>query len=99
MWLASSHAFALWIEFPVGLRWNTQVASGAENCFMYLYLWDVKTVPLGVPFVAQQLTNVTRIHENVGSIPALLSWLRILSGCGVGREPPYAAGVALKSQT
>ena len=25
----------------------------------------------GVPFVAQQLTNLTRIHEDVGSIPVL----------------------------
>ena len=52
------------------------MASGAENCFMYLYLWDVKTVPLGVPFVAQQLTNLTRIHEDVGSIPGLAQWVK-----------------------
>ena len=31
----------------------------------------------GVPFVAQWLTNTTRNHEVAGSIPALLSGLRI----------------------
>ena len=36
----------------------------------------------GVPFIAQQLTNLTRIHEDVP-----LAW-----------EPPYAAGLALKTK-
>ena len=30
---------------------------------------------LRVPFVAQWLTNPTRIHEDVGSIPSLASWV------------------------
>ena len=30
----------------------------------------------GVPFVAQQLTNSTRIHEDVGSIPGLTQWVK-----------------------
>ena len=29
---------------------------------------------LGVPFVAQQLINLTRIHEDVGLIPGLTHW-------------------------
>ena len=29
----------------------------------------------GVPFVAQQLTNPTRIHEDVGLIPGLPQWV------------------------
>ena len=74
--------------------------------------------------MAQQLTNLTRIHENVGSIPGLSQCVRIWCclSCGVGHrgglgpswlwcrlaavalirplawEPPYAAGVALKSK-
>jgi len=28
------------------------------------------------PFVAQQLTNLTRIHEDVGLIPGLTQWVK-----------------------
>ena len=30
---------------------------------------------LGVPFVAQRLTNPTRIHEDAGLIPGLVQWV------------------------
>ena len=36
---------------------------------------------LGVPIVAQWLTNPTRNHEVAGSVPALAQWL---VSCGVG---------------
>ena len=35
-----------------------------------------KDLFLGVPFVAQQLTNPTRIHENVGLIPGPAQWVK-----------------------
>ena len=34
---------------------------------------------MGVPFVAQRLTNPTRIHEDVGLIPGLNLWVKDLA--------------------
>ena len=33
----------------------------------------------GVPFVAQRITNPTRIHEDVGLIPGLTQWVKDVS--------------------
>ena len=38
----------------------------------------VKLVILGVPIVSQWLTNLTRNHEVVGSIPGLTQWVKVL---------------------
>ena len=46
-----------------------------------------KTFILGVPVVAQWLTNPTRNHEVAGSVPALAQWVNdpaLLLSCGVG---------------
>jgi len=47
-------------------------------------------IKVGVPVVAQWLTNPTRIHEVEGSIPDLAQWVKYLSdvavSCGVGRR-------------
>ena len=43
------------------------------------YHWpevSLKSWVLGVPTVAQQLTNPTSIHENVDLIPGLTQWVK-----------------------
>jgi len=53
------------------------------NCIEFLpvhgSLQKRMNVVVGVPIVAQWLTNLTRNHEVVGSIPALAQWVKDLA--------------------
>ena len=41
--------------------------------------WAFKKDYLGVPVMAQWLTNLTRNHEVLGSIPGLVQWVKDLA--------------------
>ena len=53
------------------------VSESRQGAVMGLDLTISRKTLTGIPFVAQWLTNPTRIHEDVGLIPGSLSGVRI----------------------
>ena len=74
------------------MRWKEHLEENSKGCFMppakefgfYLIIERgpsdkshlFKFALQGVPVVAQQLTNLTSIHEDMSSIPSLTQWVK-----------------------
>ena len=57
-----------------------QGASSQNGLLVYTFFHGIlRTQKDGVPSVAQQLTNPTRIREDVGLIPGLTQWVKGLA--------------------
>ena len=47
---------------------------GQDNIARVIFPLEIEL--WGIPFVAQRLTNPTRIHDDVGSTPGLAQWVK-----------------------
>ena len=56
------------------LIWELQIATEYKNQLLKFNFF--KRVPVGVPVMAQWLTNPTRNHEVEGSTPGLAQWVK-----------------------
>ena len=63
------------------MSWSSE-QSRMEMHMFNQHIWSasrIKNRGSGIPLVAQWLTNPTRNHEVVGSIPALAQWVKDLA--------------------
>ena len=63
-----------WVILLYSRNWRNTVS---QLYFFLIFFKKKKT--RGVPIVAQQIKNPTRIHEDAGSIPGLTQWLKDLA--------------------
>ena len=64
-----------WMDLEGIMLAEISQTEGDKHCVILL-IWTLKNYnKLGVPIVAQWLTNPTRNHEVAGSVPALAQWV------------------------
>ena len=74
---------ATWMDLEIIIL--SEVSQTEKDKYHITYMWNLikmtqkKLINIEVSFVAPQLMNPTRIHEDEGSIPGLAQWVKDLA--------------------